>query len=75
MSTTPTTDRFAEDYEDLGIPCLKSWLERAVISPFRTAESLIPDDKSLIKIFQLFCYQLSILFFFDVCLVRVQSLF
>ena len=36
-------------YEDLGIPCLKSWLERAVTSPFRTLESLIPDDKSLIK--------------------------
>mgnify|MGYP000251914330 CR=1 FL=1 len=36
-------------YEDLGIPCLKNWLERAVISPFRTAESLIPDDKSLIQ--------------------------
>ena len=36
-------------YEDLGIPCLKSWLGRAIISPFRTVESLIPDDKSLIK--------------------------
>ena len=37
-------------YEDLGIPCLKSWMEKAVISPFKTVESLIPDDKSLIKI-------------------------
>ena len=36
-------------YEDLGIPCLKSWLGRAIMSPFRTIDSLIPDDKNLIK--------------------------
>ena len=36
-------------YEDLGIPCLKSWLERAVTSPFKIVERLIPDEKVLIK--------------------------
>ena len=36
-------------YEDMGIPCLKSWLELAITSPFKIVERLIPDEKVLIK--------------------------
>jgi molybdopterin adenylyltransferase len=35
-------------YEDLGIPALEEWLNRALISPFILEKRLIADDKALI---------------------------
>ena len=37
------------EYEDQGIPNLKSWLQKALSSPFETIEKVIPDEKSLIE--------------------------
>ena len=37
------------EYEDQGIPNLKSWLQKALISPFETIEKIIPDEKVLIE--------------------------
>lgn len=36
-------------YQDLGIPSLKAWLNKVVLSPFEIEERLIPDDKDTIK--------------------------
>ena len=36
-------------YEDQGIPNLKSWLQKALTSPFETIEKIIPDEKTLIE--------------------------
>lgn len=37
------------EYEDQGIPNLKSWLQKAISSPFETIEKIIPDEKPLIQ--------------------------
>ena len=37
------------EYEDQGIPNLKSWLQKALSSPFETVEKIIPDEKLLIE--------------------------
>jgi molybdopterin adenylyltransferase len=37
------------EYEDQGIPNLKSWLQKALSSPFKTVEKVIPDERSLIE--------------------------
>jgi molybdopterin adenylyltransferase len=37
------------EYEDQGIPNLKTWLQKALSSPFETIEKVIPDEKSLIE--------------------------
>jgi molybdopterin adenylyltransferase len=37
------------EYEDQGIPNLKSWLQKALTSPFETIEKIIPDEKTLIE--------------------------
>jgi molybdopterin adenylyltransferase len=37
------------EYEDQGIPNLKSWLQTALSSPFETIEKVIPDERSLIE--------------------------
>ena len=34
-------------YEDLGLPNLKDWLSKAIISPWRGIEKLVPDEKEL----------------------------
>jgi molybdopterin adenylyltransferase len=36
-------------YEDQGIPALKAWFQRALASPWRTLERLIPDEQPLIE--------------------------
>lgn len=36
-------------YEDLGLPNLKDWLSKAIISPWRAIEKLVPDEKELIS--------------------------
>ena len=37
------------EYEDQGIPNLKTWLQKALSSPFETIEKVIPDERSLIE--------------------------
>ena len=37
------------EYEDQGIPNLKSWLQKALSSPFEAIEKVIPDERSLIE--------------------------
>ena len=37
------------EYEDQGIPNLKSWLQKALSSPFETLEKIIPDERPLIE--------------------------
>ena len=37
------------EYEDQGIPNLKSWLQKALSSPFETVEKIIPDERPLIE--------------------------
>ena len=37
------------EYKDQGIPNLKSWLQKALSSPFETVEKIIPDEKLLIE--------------------------
>jgi len=37
------------EYEDQGIPNLKAWLQKAIASPFKTLEKIIPDERSLIE--------------------------
>ena len=37
------------EYEDQGIPHLKAWLQKALISPFETIEKIIPDERPLIE--------------------------
>ncbi len=37
------------EYEDQGIPSLKSWLSRAIVSPWTEVERLIPDDQTTIS--------------------------
>lgn len=37
------------EYEDQGIPNLKSWLQKALTSPYETIEKIIPDEKTLIE--------------------------
>jgi molybdopterin adenylyltransferase len=37
------------EYEDQGIPNLKTWLQKALRSPFETIEKVIPDVRSLIE--------------------------
>ena len=46
-----TSDRASEGvYKDEGIPALKDWLSRIVVSPpLRFEERLIPDDKAVIE--------------------------
>lgn len=36
-------------YEDKGVPALEAWFVRALTSPWRIEERLIPDDKALIE--------------------------
>jgi molybdopterin adenylyltransferase len=36
-------------YEDLGLPNLKNWLSKALISPWIAIEKLIPDEQELIS--------------------------
>lgn len=36
-------------YEDLGIPSLKNWLGRAMVSPWQSCEHVIADDTALIS--------------------------
>lgn len=36
-------------YEDQGIPALKDWLSRALLSPWRAETRLIPDEQPLIE--------------------------
>ncbi len=36
-------------YLDKGIPTLQQWLEKVVLSPFKTISSLIPDDRQTIE--------------------------
>ena len=36
-------------YEDRGIPSLKEWLARTLITPFETEEHIIPDELSIIQ--------------------------
>lgn len=37
------------EYEDQGIPHLKAWLQKALISPFETIEKIIPDERPIIE--------------------------
>ena len=37
------------EYEQQGIPNLKSWLQKALSSPFETLEKIIPDERPLIE--------------------------
>ena len=37
------------EYEDQGIHNLKSWLQKALSSPFETLEKIIPDERPLIE--------------------------
>jgi molybdopterin adenylyltransferase len=37
------------EYEDQGVPNLKSWLQKALSSPFEAIEKVIPDERSLIE--------------------------
>jgi molybdopterin adenylyltransferase len=37
------------EYEDQGIPNLKTWLQKAIASPFETLEKIIPDERSVIE--------------------------
>jgi len=37
------------EYEDQGIPNLKAWLQKAIASPFKTLEKIIPDERSVIE--------------------------
>ncbi len=39
----------AGDYEDLGIPALREWLGRALVSPWSAQERLIPDERPVIE--------------------------
>lgn len=44
------SDRASKNvYEDQGIPKLKEWLKKAIISPYITFEQLIPDELALIE--------------------------
>lgn len=44
------SDRASEGtYEDLGIPALREWLGRALVSPWRAETRLIPDERTLIE--------------------------
>ena len=36
------------EYKDLGLPNLKDWLLKAIVSPWRAVEKLIPDEQELI---------------------------
>ena len=36
-------------YEDKGVPALEAWFVRALVSPWRIEERLIPDDQALIE--------------------------
>ncbi|MEC5400251.1 molybdopterin adenylyltransferase [Uliginosibacterium sp. H1] len=36
-------------YEDKGIPALKEWFSRALVSPWQAEERLIPDERSVIE--------------------------
>ncbi|MDQ8024156.1 MAG: molybdopterin adenylyltransferase [Moraxellaceae bacterium] len=36
-------------YEDKGIPALKEWFARALVSPWEAEERLIPDERSVIE--------------------------
>jgi molybdopterin adenylyltransferase len=36
-------------YQDQGIPALKEWFTRALASPWRTVERLIPDEQAVIE--------------------------
>ncbi len=36
-------------YQDKGIPSLKSWIEKVVLSPVKIVERLIPDDRASIE--------------------------
>jgi molybdopterin adenylyltransferase len=36
-------------YEDQGIPALKEWLSRAMASPWKTVEKIIPDEQLIIE--------------------------
>ena len=45
-----TSDRASSNiYKDEGIPKLKEWLGRAIVSPWVATERLIPDDREIIK--------------------------
>ena len=35
-------------YEDEGLPSLKAWLDKALVSPWQAVERLIPDERRLI---------------------------
>ena len=37
------------EYEDQGIPNLKFWLQKALSSPYKTVEKIIPDERPLIE--------------------------
>lgn len=37
------------DYEDLGLPSLKNWLENALLTPFQIVARLIPDEQDEIE--------------------------
>ena len=37
------------DYEDLGLPSLKKWLENALLTPFQIVARLIPDEQDEIE--------------------------
>lgn len=37
------------DYEDLGLPTLKNWLENALLTPFQIVARLIPDEQDEIE--------------------------
>lgn len=37
------------EYGDAGIPALRDWLSRAVVSPLALVERVIPDDRALIE--------------------------
>ncbi len=39
----------AGDYEDRGIPALRDWLERAVVTPWREHARVIPDEQDRIE--------------------------
>ncbi|AKC31960.1 molybdopterin adenylyltransferase [Candidatus Pantoea carbekii] len=44
------SDRAANNlYQDQGIPTLKNWLSRALITPFKFQTRLVPDEKSIIE--------------------------
>lgn len=40
---------FSGTYEDKGIPALKDWLSKAILSDYETFEALIPDEKATIE--------------------------